>query len=286
MVWLLLFVFGIAMGSFLNVVAVRYDGDHFLLSEKTIGGRSHCPHCKKTLRWFELVPLVSFIMLGGKCARCDVRIGFQYPLVELVSGLVFALVPYRVETFFGLSGAALCGAAALWVVIFEALLVMALIDVRLGIIPDELSAFLAVLAVFFGIFTVGYLGLANVSLISFYGPLFGLQQNFWLNHIFAGLFAGAFFGLLILCTRGKGMGMGDLKLAIPLGLIFGWPDILLIIAFANVIGAIVGLAAVVVGKKTIHGTIPFGPFLAMGALTTFFFAYPLFQWYFSIIGLH
>jgi prepilin signal peptidase PulO-like enzyme (type II secretory pathway) len=224
-------------------------------------------------------------MLGGKCARCNARISFQYPLAELISGLIFALVPYRIETFFGVSGGLLFAAAAFWVVVFEALLVMSLIDIRLGIIPDELSLFLAVLAIFFGIFMAGYFGIANISFVNFYAALFGLQQNLWLNRIFAALFGGAFFGLLILATRGKGMGMGDLKLAIPLGLIFGWPDILLIIAFANVIGAIVGLAAIFLGKKSMKSTVPFGPFLALAAAVTFFFAYPLFQWYFSLIGL-
>jgi prepilin signal peptidase PulO-like enzyme (type II secretory pathway) len=286
MTWLILFVFGIAIGSFLNVVAGRYDGEHFLLNNKVIGGRSHCEHCKKTLRWFELVPLVSFIMLGGRCARCKVKLSFQYPAVELISGLVFALVPYRIETFFGMSGALLFGVAAFWVVAFEALLVMSLIDIRLGIIPDELNVFLVVLGIFFGIFVTGYLGLANHSLIDFYSALFGLQENFWFNRIAAAVFAAAFFGFLILVTRGRGMGMGDLKLAIPLGLLFGWPDVLLVIAFANVVGAIVGLIAISFGKKSMKSTLPFGPFLAVGAALTFFFAYQSFQWYFSILGLH
>jgi leader peptidase (prepilin peptidase)/N-methyltransferase len=285
MTWLILFVFGIAIGSFLNVVATRYDGEHFLLSDKVIGGRSHCEHCKKTLRWFELIPLVSFIMLGGKCARCKTKISFQYPIVEFVSGLIFALVPYRVEMFFGINGGLLIVAAVFWVAAFEALLVMSLIDIRLGIIPDEINIFLLVLAVFFGVFMAGYLGVANHSLIDFYGSLFGLQQSFWLNHVVAAIFAAAFFGLLILITRGRGMGMGDFKLAIPLGLFFGWPDILLVIVFANVAGAIVGLIAIAVGAKKMKSTVPFGPFLAVGAVVTFFFAYQLFQWYFSILGL-
>lgn len=286
MTWLILFVFGIAIGSFLNVVASRYDGDHFLLDNKMIGGRSHCEHCKKTLRWFELVPLVSFIMLGGSCARCKTKLSFQYPVVELVSGLIFALVPYRVETFFGISGGLLFGVAAFWVVVFEAILVMSIIDIRLGIIPDELTVFLVILGIFFAIFMTGYFGPANHSLINFYANLFGLEQNFLINRLVAAIAGAAFFGFLILITRGRGMGMGDLKLAIPLGIIFGWPDIILIIVFANVIGAIVGLAAIAIGKKNMNSTVPFGPFLATGAVVTFFFAYQLFQWYFFMLGVH
>jgi prepilin signal peptidase PulO-like enzyme (type II secretory pathway) len=285
MTWLILFIFGIAIGSFLNVVAVRYDGDHFLLSNNVIGGRSHCPHCQKTLRWFELIPLVSFIMLGGRCARCKTPLSFQYPVVELISGLVFALVPYRVAMLTGSDGAMIFGLAAFWVVAFEALLVMSLIDIRLGIIPDEINIFLLILGIFFGIFVTGCFGLVNHSLIGFYGDLFGLQQNFWFNHVVAAFFGAAFFCFLIFATRGRGMGMGDLKLAIPLGFLFGWPDILFVIAFANVVGAIVGLTAISFGKKSMKSTVPFGPFLAVGSVITFFFAYQLFQWYFSILGL-
>ena len=284
MVWLFLFVFGLVIGSFLNVVAMRYDGEHFLLDATMIGGRSHCPHCKKTLRWFELVPLVSFIMLGARCARCKTSLSFQYPIVELISGLIFALVPYRIETLWGVNGAILIGLTIFLVATFEALLVMSLIDIRLGIIPDEINVFLAVLGIFGGIFLTGFLGLANHSFASFYSILFGLQYNFWLNHVAAAVFGATFFGLLILITRGKGMGMGDLKIIIPLGFIFGWPDILFIIVFANVVGAVVGLIAISLGTKKMKGTLPFGPFLAIGAGTTFFFSYQLLQWYFSILG--
>src|SRR5581483_8885445 len=90
-----LFVFGLAIGSFLNVVALRYDGNRFVLDPKAIGGRSHCPHCKKTLQWYELIPLASFAIQRGKCRGCGVRIGFRYPFVEFLSGLIFALVPLR-----------------------------------------------------------------------------------------------------------------------------------------------------------------------------------------------
>ncbi len=285
MTWLILFAFGLAIGSFLNVIAVRYDGERFLLGEKTLGGRSHCPHCGRTLRWFELVPVASFIMLGGRCARCKVRIGFQYPVVELISGFLFAFVPYRLMAFAGASGGMSVLVAGLWVVAFEALLLMSLIDIRLGIIPDELNVFLAVLAVFLGIFTMGSLGTVNQSFAGLYAGPFGLQGIFWLNRLIAAAFGGIFFGSLIAVTRGKGMGMGDLKLAVPLGLLFGWPDILLAVAFASVIGAAAGIILVLAGRKKMKSTVPFGPFLAVGAAITFFFAAPLISWYFSLIGL-
>ncbi len=101
MEWLILFVFGLAIGSFLNVVALRYDGERSLFDAGPVSGRSYCPHCGRTLRWFELVPLVSFIMQGAKCRRCHAPISFQYPLVELISGLVFVFVPWHIMSAAG-----------------------------------------------------------------------------------------------------------------------------------------------------------------------------------------
>jgi prepilin signal peptidase PulO-like enzyme (type II secretory pathway) len=263
----------------LNVVAERYNGERSLFAAEPIGGRSYCPHCKRTLRWFELVPLASFIMQGGKCRRCKAPIGFHYPIAELISGLVFAFVPWHIMTIAGAGGFLLIGLSVFWVLFFETLFVMSLIDIRLGIIPDELNGFLFILALFFGIFVAGYLGLANHSLFGAFAGIFGLQGNYWISHTFAAIFGGAFFGLLILITRGRGMGMGDLKLAVPLGFFLGWPDIMFATAFAFVIGAAIGIVTIVAGKRTMKGSLPFGPFFALGVATVFFFGYQLLQWY-------
>lgn len=264
MLWFFLFVFGIAIGSFVNVVATRYDGEHFLLANSVIGGRSHCEQCKQTLRWFELVPLLSFVIQGGRCRRCKAKLSFQYPLVELVSGLIFVFVPLALDIA-GAGGTQVASGAPafaiFWVIVFEALLVMTLIDIRLGIIPDELSIFLAILGI----------GLAIYS-----EPT---------SRLIGALVAGGFFGFLILVTKGRGMGMGDLKLAIPLGLLFGWPAIALVLMFAFLTGAVVGLISIAVHKKTMKGTIPFGPFLAIGAAIVFFWGPSLVAWYLSLLGV-
>jgi leader peptidase (prepilin peptidase)/N-methyltransferase len=261
-----LFAFGLAIGSFLNVVAMRYDGEHFLFSTRLIGGRSHCEQCKKTLRWFELIPLFSFVAQGGRCRRCKVRLSTQYPIVELLSGIIFVSVPLALGIG-AITGAPLVLFAALWIAVFEALLVMTLIDIRLGIIPDEINIFLAV---------------AGVLLLLIPAPL---DAGAVLIKTIAALGAGAFFALLIAVTRGKGMGMGDLKLAIPLGLLFGWPEIALVLMAAFVIGAVVGVIAIARGTNSMKGTLPFGPFLALGAVTTFFWGAPIIGWYLSLLGV-
>ena len=260
---IILFAFGLAIGSFMNVVALRYDGEHFLFDTKMIGGRSHCVHCKRTLRWFELVPLLSFLFQGGRCRRCNARLSVQYPTVELLSGIIFVFVPLSV----GIGAVPVFTfITALWIIVFEALLVMALIDIRLGIIPDEINIFLGVAGIFLAIFSGG-------------------QWSGVLSKMIGAAVAGSFFWLLIAITRGKGMGMGDLKLAIPLGFLFGWPVVLFVLALAFVIGAVVGLLSIVRGKNSMKGTLPFGPFLAIAAAVVFFWGQAIFDWYFSLLGI-
>lgn len=263
----ILFIFGAVIGSFLNVVTLRYDGEHFLFDTNMIGGRSHCPDCKKTLRWSELVPIVSFLIQGGRCRRCKARLNIQYPIVELISGLIFVFVPL---SFAPIGAMVILIATILWVTVFEALLVTAVIDIRLGIIPDEINIFLGILGIFLAIFS---------------GAAAGGEWNAVLLKIIGAVTAGIFFAALIAITRGRGMGMGDLKLAIPLGLLFGWPEIVLVLMSGFVIGAAAGGISIAFGKKTIKGTLPFGPFLAIGAAAAFFFGTSIVNWYLLLIGI-
>jgi prepilin signal peptidase PulO-like enzyme (type II secretory pathway) len=207
----------------------------------------------------------------------------------LLSGIIFMLVPLSLGI--GLGPAVTSGMtplicmAVLWVAAFEALLVMAVIDIRLGIIPDEINIFLGVVGIFLMILSAGYFGAANHSFLGPYAPIFGLQDSAILAKVVGAAFGGIFFALLIAVTRGKGMGMGDLKLAIPLGLLFGWPDILFLLVFAFVAGALVGLFMIARGKNTMKGTLPFGPFLVIGSATLFFWGPQIFSWYFSLLGV-
>jgi prepilin signal peptidase PulO-like enzyme (type II secretory pathway) len=165
------------------------------------------------------------------------------------------------------------------------MLVMAVIDIRLGIIPDEVNIFLGVLGIFLIIISAGYFGAANHSLLGPYAAIFGWQGSVVWAKIAGALFGGIFFAVLIAVTRGKGMGMGDLKFAIPLGLLFGWPDIIFVLVFAFVLGAAAGLVAIARGKNTMKGTLPFGPFLALGAVMAFVWGPAIFNWYFSLLGI-
>ena len=133
---LLLFAFGTFVGSFINVLGVRYSEKNGFRS--AVHGRSKCSSCKKTLKWYELVPILSFIVLGGKCRGCKAKISWQYPIVEILTGLVFLLVPLQLGQ--GIP-------ALIWVLAFLTFILISIIDLRLKIIPDKLTIFIAMLGV-------------------------------------------------------------------------------------------------------------------------------------------
>lgn len=287
----LLFVLGTAFGSFLNVLALRYDPDKFIFHKEAIGGRSRCPHCGKKLRWHELLPLVSFAVQRGRCRTCSARLSWQYPAVEILSGLIFVFVPRGLEGYFFLSPysyflpAVYYAFSALWILSFLVLLLAALIDIRLYLIPDELSAGLVILGAAGAYLLTPYWGAAGTSFLGSYELLFGLRENVWLNRAAAAALGAVVLGSLVLLTRGRGMGAGDVKLIFALGVLFGWPEIIFILAFGFIFGSAVGLALIALGQKKFKGFVPFGPFLAAASVFVFFFgreALDLYFWLFSL----
>lgn len=295
--YLILFLFGIAIGSFLNVVIFRYDPDKKLFSG--IGGRSHCMSCKKQLRWFELLPLFSFLFQLGRCRSCKTRLSFQYPLVELLTGLIFVAVPYVLTP---INGAAPYLEIGLWLLVFLTLLILSVIDLRLYIIPDGLNISLGILALanlallythsnfgslgdkiyhtLLGATHTGFVG----SFLGGHAMLFFFTNSPLVNSIAGALFGLMFFGGIYVLTRGRGMGFGDVKLALPAGFLLGLPDMILATILAFVIGAIIGLGLMVTRKKTMKQMIPFGPFIALGVTLVFFFGYDIVDAYFKFFS--
>jgi prepilin signal peptidase PulO-like enzyme (type II secretory pathway) len=288
---LVLFILGTALGSFLNVVALRYDPEKFVFHRRVVGGRSRCPQCGKELRWYELLPILSFILQAGRCRSCGARLGFQYPVVEILAGLIFVLVPRGLENYFSLfplsylRPAAYYLFAALWIIAFLILLLISLIDFRLRIIPDELSLLLVALGIILAFLVAPQFGEINLSFVKSYSFLFGLRENIWLNRSAAAAFGAALPGFLILITRGRGMGWGDVKLGFALGALFGWPEIVLILIFGFVFGSLVGIAAIIAKRKTLKSFVPFGPFLAAAAAFVFFLGYEAADFYFRLFNL-
>lgn len=225
------FFLGLAIGSFLNAAAFRYKERGWL---KSLGGRSRCFHCGKNLSWHELVPLVSFAIQKGRCRSCGVKLSWQYPVVELLSGLIALALP------------------PIWWLPIYVLILIALIDYRLYVIPDSLILILAGWGLFDGLVLSGVEGLAG--------------------SISAAATAAAFFGLIVVITRGRGMGMGDVKLAGALGLWLGLPGIFYTLGLAFIIGGVFGVALLLTRRKKIKDVVPFGPFLTLGVLLTIFIA--------------
>lgn len=276
--YLFLFFFGACIGSFLNVVIFRYDPEKTRVVGKHLSGRSKCRSCGKTLRWFELVPILSFIIQRGRCWRCKEKISFQYPIVEILCGLSFVAV----YLLFGLTY------KALLIELFTlSLITLSFIDFYFQVIPDELDLFIAVLGILLIVLEARLkeFGPTTGSSIGYYASLFGLRGNIWINHLAGALIPGLFLAGLILITRGKGMGEGDMKLAFSAGLFLGWPDIALALMLAFIIGGVAAVISLVSRRKKMKDYLPFGPFIALGILLIVFLGFNMFNGYLRIFNL-
>jgi len=276
MLLLLIFVIGIFVGSFLNVVVDR------LPRKETIAkGKSHCEFCKKELAWYDLIPLLSFLLLKGKCRYCHKKLSLYYPIIELSTGVLFVLAYVYINSQFSILNFQLINqflipnlsifnlqsliSLVYYLFIVSSFIVVFFSDLKYGIIPDKI-VFPAIVVTFF------YLLIIN-------------PQSLIIN-LFSALGAWAFFLILFLITRGKGMGFGDVKLAFLLGLILGFPKIILALYLAFLTGAFLGIILILCKKKkSIKETIPFGPFLIIGSLIALFwgeFIYPYVLTFFGI----
>jgi prepilin signal peptidase PulO-like enzyme (type II secretory pathway) len=295
--YLVLFLLGLAAGSFINVLSLRYNPHLSVFDLKVIGGRSRCLYCKKELSVRELVPVFSFLWQKGKCARCGHKLSFQYPLVELVSGAIFVLVPIYLNAFYNLNPITFAnfgaprfyyGAVLIWIFAFLIWLLVALIDLRHYLIPNELNAALGGLGVaLFLVLSINaeFLPTFRDSFLRHYDLIFSPWRNIILRHLFGAAAAGLFFAALSFLSRGKAMGVGDVKLAFASGLILGWPDVGLATALAFILGGIVGGFLLLLKKKTLRDRLPFAPIFVIGVVLTFFFGFQIIKGYFALFNL-
>lgn len=239
------------------------------------GGRSRCPHCQERLRWYELIPIVSFLIQIGRCRSCHKPLSLQYPIVEILAGLTLVLVPLKL-------GWSLL--TVLWILTFLVLIAVSIIDFRLGIIPDKLTFLIALIG---GAVTAHHFFSADLyagSLLGSYSWIFMWTDNFWLNRL-VGVVAGlVFFGAIHFLTRGKAMGLGDVKLAGALGLLLGWPDIALVLVLSFIVGAAYATPLLLVRKKAMKDALAFGPFMVIGVTLVFFFGYHILNGYFRLFS--
>jgi len=206
-------------------------------------GRSFCPFCKHKLGLFDLIPVLSFFLLERKCRYCQKPISWQYPLVELATGFLFVLCFLFHVPYFAF-------------VIVSLLVVVFVYDLKHYIIPDKIVYFAIAVAFIFNF----------QNLVSDY-------------LILSAIAAAAFFLSIVLLSRGKWMGMGDVKLAFLMGLLLGWPGIFVALFLAFFIGAILGVILIISGKKQLSSEVPFGPFLVTGTFIALFWGPDLINWY-------
>jgi len=232
MVFTLLFLFGLVFGSFISALTWRYPKGISINK-----GRSICPKCKGQIAWFDNIPLLSFIFLGGKCRKCKKHISFRYPAIELVTSLGFVAIGY-----FTMNSQALSLQVIYSIVIFLILEAIFIIDLENKIIPDSL--------VFIGILLI---------------VLFFLTTNYTLlfPSLLAGFFAAVLLLLVHLFTRGRGMGLGDVKFAVLGGLLVGHKLFLIWLFLAFLTGAVTGIILILGKKAGLKSQIAFGPFLVL-----------------------
>ncbi|MDO8469730.1 MAG: prepilin peptidase [bacterium] len=289
---LLLVLFGLALGSWLNVVTLRYRPERRLFSFHDAAGRSHCLACGRELRWYELVPLFSFVFQLGRCRSCGVRLSFQYPLVELLGAAILAGAPRLIAATYSVSWGAVEALAApawyyalsaLWIVAAFVWVAIGIVDLRHSIIPNGASVALAVLG---GGVTVVLAGAAlpsfQTSFLGSYALIAGIPANVFAGHILGAAAGGLVFWLLWALSRGRAMGFGDVKLAAASGLLLGWPDIALAVACSFIVGGVWGAALLATNRRSMGDRIPFGPFFVVGALLTVVFGRQFLAWYFGI----
>lgn len=245
---IIVLLFGLAIGSFVNVLI-----DRLPRGESVITGRSHCDYCGRTLNWSELLPVISWVIQGGRCRHCHKKLSPQYPVIELftalgLSGLyIWAGSPLEPVNFLPV--------ISYWV-IFVSFLVIFVSDFKYQIIPDSMVV-------------LGLIGTAGAV---------GLKAE----NLYAGLGASLFFLILYLLTRGRGMGFGDVKLAFLMGYIAGFPKIVTAIYIAFLTGAAAGVILIIGGKKKLKSKISFGPFLILGLVAALIFGDKLTVWFLKI----
>lgn len=282
MINLLIFLLGISVGSFLNVLIDRIpQGKSFLK------GRSHCDFCHKTLAWSDLVPIVSFLLLQGKCRNCHKKLFFQYPIIELTTGLLFVLT-YNIfqsnGTLFLTSN----------LILVSGLIVLSVMDLKYGILADEIIFSLIVISVTILIYQYMIIPvvchLTNLQIITtgtYPSTLCNFKSDGYISfapiiiiqRLLVAVLTSAFFLILAVATKGKGMGGGDIKLAFVMGLILGFPNIIIALYMAFISGGAVACILLILKKKHFGQTIPFGPFLALATIITIFFGDKIWFWY-------
>jgi prepilin signal peptidase PulO-like enzyme (type II secretory pathway) len=249
------FVFGLIFGSFLNVVILRFDD-----WASIVGQPSHCPKCKKPISWFDLIPVISFMILRGRCRHCHKPISWQYPIVELSTAALLAAGYFLVfssnlplwQTIMAYIG---------YIGVIGTLMTIFFHDLYEMMIPDLFAYVFLIFALVFA------LAVGHSFLDSFYGLLVGFVP----------------IALLVYPSRGTWMGEGDVKVAAGMGLLVGYPIAITYLMLSFLLGGAFGAVALLGKFAKMKTQVPFAPFLILGGLLALFFGQQLINWYLGAI---
>lgn len=244
---IIIFIFGITIGSFLNVCIYRIP-----LGESIVTAPSHCMTCGRKLKWYDMVPVFSWLVLGGKCRNCKSKISVQYPIIEGVNGILYVMIC-------AVNG--LEWSSVIYCFMASALLVLSIIDWRTYEIPFGINVFLFVLGIAMTILDRGNL----------------------VEHLIGMICVSVLLGILYLLTGGRAIGGGDIKLMFACGLILGWKLILLAFFLGCIIGSVVHIIRMSVKKA--GRMLAMGPYLSAGIFLAALWGNAWINWYLSLLGL-
>src|SRR5580700_3523936 len=275
MIAVLIFVFGLIIGSFLNVCILRIP-----VSESIVLPPSHCPSCGTPIKPYDNIPVVSWLLLAGRCRKCKAHISAMYPMVEIGTGLLFLACYFA----FGISAEALK-----WAIFAALLIVLTITDLRERILPDKVNFFGLGAGLLFSFFTKSLDGTA----LWLAGRWFDFPPpQMALSFADAALGALAGSGLLWIVAEGyfrirgrEGMGLGDVKMMAAVGAFLGLRRTMLTILLGSLLGSVIGIFLIAVSKKGRDYELPFGTFLGAGALLVVFFGTPALHWYESLLAV-
>lgn len=234
-------IYGILIGSFLNVCIYRIPE-----KQSVVVVRSHCMSCGKQIKWYDLVPLVSFLILRGKCRYCKAKLSWQYPAVEVLNGILYGIIV--LVNGFNITSILYCLATS-------ALLALSIIDWRTYEIPPSFNIFIGILGI--------------IRLI--------LDLPHWYNYVIGFVSVSGFLLLIFLVTKGRGIGFGDVKLMAAAGLLLGWKLIILSLGLGCVLGSIIHITLMYVKDK--DRVLAFGPYLSLGIFISMLYGEQIIEWY-------
>ena len=247
MLYIIIFLYGIVIGSFLNVCIYRIPKE-----ESIVKVRSHCMSCGYQLKWYDLVPVFSYLFLGGKCRKCKQTISVQYPLIELLNGVLYCIV----FAVYGLSVDAL-----LYALLGSALITLSVIDFRTYEIPIGINIFI--------------LALGLIRIVTDYAD--------WLDYAVGFLAVSIFLYILYWITKGRGIGGGDIKLMAVCGLVLGWERIVLAFILGCIIGSVIHVARMKISGQ--GHVLAFGPYLSIGVMLSALAGDRMIALYMSYLGM-